>query len=78
MGEEIRLTLIIDQPPDEKPDEFTNAVHCLIYSMVEAGITGRENNWWGEDFLNVKRLLEAKGLNCDPSKEVEGDPEGSP
>jgi hypothetical protein len=48
-------------------DEFTNRVWCLIYSMRERGVTG-DDPWWGQDFLRVQELLEAKGLNCDPEK----------
>lgn len=56
----------------KQPDEFTNSVWCLIYSMIETGIDGSEP-WWGQDFLHVKALLEAKGLNCNPERIFEDD-----
>ena len=63
------MSLEVDNPPENPLDPFTNAVACLIYSMTERGITGNDP-WWGQDFLHVKRLLEEKGINMDPNKEV--------
>lgn len=51
-------------------DGFANTVHCLIFSMVERGVTG-DDLWWGQDFMNVRRELESIGRNCDPNKAEE-------
>lgn len=50
---------------DGGPDDFINAVHCLIYSMVELGYDGTES-WFGQDFLHVKNHLERMGRSCVP------------
>lgn len=47
-------------------DDFTNSVHCLIFSMIERGVTG-DDPWWGQDFLSVKKALEGMGRGCDPA-----------
>lgn len=58
-------------------DDFTNRVWCLIFSMRERGVTGDEP-WWGQDFLAVQRMLEQKGLNCDPERRATGGIEPPP
>lgn len=51
-------------------DDFANQVHCLIFSMAERGTTG-DDPWWGQDWLGVRKELEAMGRNCDPNKVAE-------
>lgn len=39
----------------------------LFFNMREAGIDPKGGEWWEQEWLAMKRLLEEKGLNTDPS-----------
>ena len=67
-------SVVVDDAPELERDQFVHAVWCLVYNMIEAGDDGYDDSpggrkWWGEEFWAVKRMLEERGLNCDPSKE---------
>ncbi len=67
-------SVVVDDPPETEIDPFLHAVWCLVYNVVEAGDDGRDDEtgrrkWWGEEFFAVRRMLEERGFNCDPSKE---------
>lgn len=69
-------SVVVDDAPEQERDEFVHAVWCLIYNMIEAGDNGYDDSpggrkWWGEEFWTVKRMLEQRGFNCDPSKEAD-------
>lgn len=70
-----KSSVVEDDAPELERDPFVHAVWGLIYNMIEAGETGFDDSpggrkWWCEEFRAVKRMLEERGLNCDPSKEL--------
>lgn len=70
-----KSSVVVDDAPELERDEFVHAAWCLVYNMIEAGEDGHDDSpggrkWWAEEFWALKRMLEERGLNCDPSKDV--------
>lgn len=67
-----KSSVVVDDAPELDRDPFVHAVWGLVYNMIETGFDdspgGRK--WWCEEFRAVKRMLEERGLNCDPSKQL--------